>query len=103
MGVASFILQVMFATHGDPAFAERAEKIAYNALPATWASPRGGDMWAHQYLQAVNEINAIDANPHVWQNDGPLAETYGLEDRAGIEPQPCPRSLPTFLFPGRHT
>lgn len=61
-----FSYNVMFSVHGDPSFAERAERIAYNALPATWASPRGGDMWAHQYLQAVNEINAIDANPHIW-------------------------------------
>lgn len=44
----------MYATHGELAFADRAERIAYNALPATWASPTGGDMWAHQYLQAIN-------------------------------------------------
>eukprot|EP01050_Picozoa_sp_SAG11_P014409 SAG11_NODE_1772_length_4273_cov_3.739578_9_plen_147_part_00 len=25
---------------------------------------RPGDMWAHPYLQAVNEINAIKADPH---------------------------------------
>ena len=49
---------------GTPAFADKAERVAYNALPATWASPTGGDMWAHQYLQAVNEINAIKADPH---------------------------------------
>ena len=45
-------VQIMYATHGELAFADRAERIAYNALPATWASPTGGDMWAHQYLQA---------------------------------------------------
>ena len=54
-----FSYSTMFSTFGDLEFAERSETIAYNALPATWASPRGGDMWAHQYLQAVNEINAI--------------------------------------------
>ena len=64
-------------------FADRAEKIAYNALPATWASPTGGDMWAHQYLQAINEVNAINANPHVWTHDGGAAETYGLEPNFG--------------------
>jgi len=47
-------LQIMYATHGEMAFADRAERIAFNALPATWASPTGGDMWAHQYLQASN-------------------------------------------------
>ena len=40
-------------------------------------------MWAHQYLQAVNEINAIKADPHVWQHDGDMAETYGLEPNFG--------------------
>ena len=44
-----------------------AEKISFNAMPAAWASPRGGDMWAHPYLQAVNEVNAIKADPHAWQ------------------------------------
>lgn len=46
-----FSYNVMFQIHGDTVFADRAEKIAFNALPATWASPRGGDMWAHQYFQ----------------------------------------------------
>lgn len=37
---------------GDPAFYERAEQVAYNALPATLTK----DMWAHQYLQQANEV-----------------------------------------------
>ena len=47
--------------------AERAEKIGYNALPAT-ITP---DMWAHQYLQQANEMNAIPSDVHVWYSDGP--------------------------------
>ena len=42
-------------SHMD-SYADRAERIAFNALPATFASPRGGDMWNHQYLQAVNQV-----------------------------------------------
>ena len=60
-----FSYTTMFAIHGDVAFADRAERISFNAMPAAWASPRGGDMWAHPYLQAVNQVNAIDATPHV--------------------------------------
>ena len=45
-----FSYTTLFSTHGDVAFADRAERIAYNALPATWASPTGGDMWAHQVI-----------------------------------------------------
>lgn len=80
---AMFSYTTMYAAHGDVDFADRAERIAYNALPATWASPKGGDMWAHQYLQAVNEINAIKAEPHIWTHDGPMSETYGLEPNFG--------------------
>eukprot|EP00930_Biecheleria_cincta_P027231 TRINITY_DN19122_c0_g1_i2.p1 TRINITY_DN19122_c0_g1~~TRINITY_DN19122_c0_g1_i2.p1 ORF type:complete len:706 (-),score=103.88 TRINITY_DN19122_c0_g1_i2:681-2798(-) len=80
---AMFSYNTMFSIHGDLAFADRAERIAYNALPATWASPTGGDMWAHPYLEAINEISAVKANPHVWTHDGDLAETYGLEPNYG--------------------
>jgi len=80
---AMFSYNTLFSVHGDVEFADRAEKIAHNALPATWASPIGGDMWAHQYLQAINEINAINARDHVWTHDGPAAEMYGLEPNYG--------------------
>jgi hypothetical protein len=78
-----FSYTTLGAVHGDIAFFDRAEKIAFNAMPAAWASPRGGDMWAHPYLQAVNEVNAIKADPHAWKADGPMSETYGLEPNYG--------------------
>jgi len=78
-----FSYETMFSVHGNPAFADRAERIAFNALPATWASQTGGDMWNHQYLQAVNLINAMHADPHIWTNDGPDSELYGLEPNYG--------------------
>ena len=31
----------------------------------------------------MNEISAIPSSPHVWQHDGPFAETYGLEPNYG--------------------
>ena len=80
---AMFSYSVMASTFGDVALFDRVERIAYNALPATWASPRGGDMWAHQYLQAVNELNALRAGDHIWTHDGPDAEAYGLEPNYG--------------------
>jgi len=83
---AMFSYNTMFAVHGDPRFADRAELIAYNALPATWASPKGGDMWAHQYLQSVNEITAEYMNDdYIWKEDGdgPDSQTYGLEPNYG--------------------
>lgn len=50
-----------------PPTAEKAEKITYNSLPATITS----DMWAHQYLQQGNEMNAVFSWDHVWYSDGP--------------------------------
>ena len=40
-------------------------------------------MWAHPYLQAVNEINAVNSTPRVWQHDGPVSETFGLAPTLG--------------------
>jgi len=80
---AMFSYNTMFSVHGDVLFADKAERLAYNALPATWASPTGGDMWAHQYLQAVNEITAENQNPHIWTHDGSQSEAYGLEPNYG--------------------
>jgi len=80
---AMYSYTVMFGTFGEVSTLDRAERIAYNALPATWASPKGGDMWAHQYLQAVNQIEAKYNDPHVWTHDGPDAERYGLEPNYG--------------------
>eukprot|EP00658_Telonema_sp_P-2_P007272 TRINITY_DN12710_c0_g1_i6.p1 TRINITY_DN12710_c0_g1~~TRINITY_DN12710_c0_g1_i6.p1 ORF type:complete len:627 (-),score=149.14 TRINITY_DN12710_c0_g1_i6:76-1956(-) len=80
---AMWSYNVLFSVHGHVSLADRSERIAYNALPATWASPTGGDMWAHQYLQSVNQVKALKADPHVWTHDGDMAETYGLEPNFG--------------------
>ena len=62
-----FSFETQFSILGDPIFAERAEQLAYNALPATITS----DMWAHQYLQQSNEMNAVHSDDHIWTHDGP--------------------------------
>src|SRR4029079_1310385 len=45
-----FSLEHLIAILGEPALGDRLERIAYNALPATF-SP---DMWSHQYDQQAN-------------------------------------------------
>ena len=49
--------------------------IAYNAQPAAMTA----DMWARNYLSTINEIAAVNSNPHAWITDGPASTTYGLE------------------------
>ena len=75
--------QIMFRVFGDIKYLDRLERVAVNALPATFGSPRGGDMWAHQYLQQNNEINSMYTNPHIWASDGPNSTLYGLAPNFG--------------------
>ena len=59
---------------GDPSYFDRAERAAFNALPAS-ATKDGS---AHNYLSQANEVVAEVSNPHVWATDGPYATIYGL-------------------------
>ena len=74
----------LFSAFGDVAFLDRTNRIAYNALPATFVSRRGGDMWNHQYLQANNEITAERQYVHVWHiNNNQDLEVYGVAPNIG--------------------
>jgi hypothetical protein len=74
--LVSILLNYLTGVQSNDNFsvAEHAEKIGYNALPAT-ITP---DMWAHQYLQEVNEANAVIIDHHVWASDGPDAILYAI-------------------------
>jgi hypothetical protein len=61
-----FSLNLVHEVQGDAYFAERAETIAYNALPSIGTK----DLWARVYLQQPNEIFAGHSDPHVWNTDG---------------------------------
>ncbi|MBL8142046.1 MAG: glycoside hydrolase family 127 protein, partial [Acidobacteria bacterium] len=47
-----YSLEHLTSVFGDGAFADRLERLAFNALPATFAP----DMWSHQYVQQVNQV-----------------------------------------------
>jgi len=66
-------LEILFSVFGDPAFGDRLEKIAFNALPAALSY----DMWANQYDQQVNQIECSFDND-VWTTNGPDANGFGL-------------------------
>ncbi|KAF4613200.1 hypothetical protein D9613_011183 [Agrocybe pediades] len=85
----SYLYQVI----GDPKFADRVERITYNALPATLT----GDMWSRQYLQQQNQIAAKNMNPNPFPNDGSYSNVFGLEPN-----YPCctvnhPQGWPKFI------
>jgi uncharacterized protein len=74
-----FSLEVLLAILGEPAFADRLERIAFNALPATFTP----DMWAHQYDQQANQVQCVVSEDHVYATNGPWANIYGLEPNYG--------------------
>lgn len=73
-----FSLEQMIAALGDVAFGDRLERIAYNALPATFTP----DMWAHQYDQQVNQVRCTVAERQ-WTNNEADSNIFGLEPNFG--------------------
>ena len=70
----------LFAQTGDNKWAERLEVIGFNALPATLTE----DMWAHQYVQMVNQIaceRTMIMAP--FSTNGPRAHIFGLQPNFG--------------------
>jgi DUF1680 family protein len=74
-----YSLEVLLAILGEPRFGDRLEKVAFNALPATF-SP---DMWAHQYNQQVNQVECSINPDRIWTTNDPDANIYGLEPHFG--------------------
>jgi len=73
-----FSLEVLLSLLGDPAFGDRLERIAYNALPGTFTP----DMLAHQYDQQANQIEC-SVGQHVWTTNGDDSNIFGLEPNFG--------------------
>lgn len=76
---AMYSLAHLIAVIGDPTFGDRLERIAFNALPATFAP----DMWSHQYDQQVNQVQCTINPDHMWTSNGPESNLYGLEPNFG--------------------
>ena len=74
-----YSLEHLFATFGDVAFADRLERIAFNALPAA-ISPDG---WSHQYDQQANQVQCTINPDHGWSTNGPESNLFGLEPNYG--------------------
>lgn len=70
----------LYAVTGDGSWADRLEKAAFNALPATFTD----DMWAHQYDQMVNQIACIAfPGKSFFRTNNSEAHLFGLEPHYG--------------------
>jgi hypothetical protein len=74
-----YSLETLFSVFGDPWFADRLERVAYNALPATLAP----DMWSHQYDQQVNQVQCTVNPEQLFTTNGPESNIFGLEPNFG--------------------
>ena len=74
-----FSLEVLVSVLGNPALADRLERIAFNALPATF-SP---DMWTHQYDQQANQVVCRRSEDRLYTTNGPDSNLFGLEPNFG--------------------
>ncbi|MGH7582315.1 MAG: beta-L-arabinofuranosidase domain-containing protein [Gemmatimonadales bacterium] len=74
-----YSMEHLLSVFGEDRYADRLERLAYNALPAE-ISP---DMWSHQYVQQVNQAQCTvnpDAN---WSTNGPDSNIFGLAPNYG--------------------
>ena len=73
-----YSLQHVVAVNADVAVADRIERMAFNAMPATMSA----DMWSHQYDQQANQV-ICSLNRRRWVSNGPESNLFGLEPNFG--------------------
>jgi DUF1680 family protein len=73
-----FSFESIEAILGDPALADRLEKLAYNPLPGTFTA----DMWAHQYDQQPNQV-LVSIARRDWTSNNDESNLFGLEPNFG--------------------
>lgn len=76
---AMYSLEASIAILGDARLGDRLERVAYNALPATFKK----DMTAHQYDQQANQVICTREGEHVYATNGPDSNLFGLEPNFG--------------------
>ncbi|MBQ7915782.1 MAG: glycoside hydrolase family 127 protein, partial [Firmicutes bacterium] len=72
--------QWLYSVTGDRIWADRLEKAAFNALPATFTD----DMWTHQYVQMSNQIACQEfPGRSLFRTNNSQAHLFGLEPHFG--------------------
>jgi hypothetical protein len=87
-----FSLEQLIAILGNPAYADRLEKIAYNAQPATFTK----DMWAHQYDQQANQV-MCSLEKRDWTTNGDESNIFGVEPNFGCCTANMHQGWPKFV------
>jgi uncharacterized protein len=87
-----FSLEEVLRLEGDAAYADRLERIAYNALPAAFTD----DMWAHQFDQQTNQV-LVSIGKRKWSNNFDDANLYGLEPNYGCCTANMHQAWPKFV------
>ena len=87
-----FSFEEDFAIVGDATIADRLERVAYNALPATLSN----DMWSHQYDQQPNQIACTRAHRQ-WSTNGDDSNLFGLDPNFGCCTANLHQGWPKFV------
>ena len=90
---AMYSLEVLAGILGDARLGDRLEKLAFNALPATFKK----DMTAHQYDQQCNQVICSAKGEHVYASNGPDSNLYGLEPNFGCCTANMHQGWPKFV------
>jgi len=89
---AMYSLEHVIAVTGRASFADRLERMTYNALPATFSS----DMWTHQYDQQPNQV-LCSRDKREWTTNGPDSNLFGLEPNFGCCTANFHQGWPKFI------
>lgn len=89
-----YSLEHLIALTGRTHWGDRLEKIAFNALPATF-SP---DMWTHQYDQQVNQVECSKTEHPIFRTNGGEANLFGLEPNFGCCTANLSQAWPKFAL-----
>ena len=82
----------MMEVFGEPELADRLERVAFNAYPASLSE----DYMAHQYLQQANQILVSNAKRN-WFNNGDDSNLFGLEPNFGCCTANMHQGWPKFV------
>ncbi len=92
-----YSMEWLYAHTGDPKWAERLERIAFNALPASVSD----DMWAHQYVQMSNQLDCTPLASNgksIFRTNNHEAHVFGLEPHFGCCTSNFGQGFPKLLL-----